>query len=146
MTAAINAAVAQFSSSSAGGGSRLGATPAIVLFTDGVPSSPDTAAAAQAAAAQASRTSKNLQAIPIYCVGLSAIQASGFQSEQLSCLQGISAASGIGATANQVVVSSPSLSATVASSPWNATNPNSASQQLDTVFQNVARQLVALLN
>ena len=146
MTAAINAAVAQFSSTSLGGGTRLGATPAIVLFTDGVPSSPDTATAAAAAAAQSSRTSQNLQAIPIYCVGLAAIQASGFQSQQLSCLQGISGASGIGATSFQVAVSNPTLGATDPSSPWNATNANSASQQLDVVFQNIARQLVGLVN
>ncbi len=147
LTAAINAAVAQFSSSSIGGGSRLGATPAIVLYTDGVPTAGvDTAAAAATAAAQSTRTAAGLQAIPIYTVGLAAIQAPGFQTQQQTCLKNISQASGIGATSYQVVLSNQTSLQTVASSPWNPTNTSSASQQLDVVFQNIARQLVSLVN
>jgi hypothetical protein len=145
ITNAINAAVAQFSSASAGGGQRLGSTPAIVLFTDGIPAAPDTASLAAAAAQQASRTGSNLQAIPIYTVGLAALP--GVATAQASCLQNISSASGIGATSFQVDVSSSATALqTSASSPWNPLNTNSAAQQLDVVFQNLARQLVCLVN
>ena len=121
---AINAAVAQFATGQGGSkGSRTGATKAIVLFTDGLPTgpSPDSAASGTYTEALAAAQAANTAGIPVYCIGL--CQTPSLQATQSSVLTGIANASGNGATFTQL------------SSPT----------QIDAAFQNIARQLISLV-
>jgi hypothetical protein len=106
--------------------SRVGATKAIVLFTDGLPTAPSTGGnPIQDARAQAA--SANASAIPIYCIGLCLVPS--LQASQTDILTdtnanvssgGIAGISGNGAKFYQ------------------ATNVS----EIDSLFQNVARRLV----
>jgi hypothetical protein len=107
--------------------SRLGTTRAIVLFTDGLPTSggdTDTSDPYSQAEAQCANTA----GIPIYTIGLCMVTTGKLQSDQITVLTdanktGIAGASGHGATFSQTT----------------------SAAGLNAVFQNVARQLVQLV-
>ncbi|HEY9757222.1 MAG TPA: VWA domain-containing protein [Oculatellaceae cyanobacterium] len=106
--------------------SRKGSTQAIVLFTDGLPTMGGDSGTSDPSS-QAVATAAQSAGIPIYTIGLSLV--SSLTSEQTAVLTdspgttGIAALSGNGATFTQT----------------------SSSNTLTAVFQNVARQLVQLV-
>ncbi len=131
ISGALYQAIKQMKTSAQGGSglSRVGATKAIVLFTDGLPTSSSTGSSPlQDARAQASAA--NAAGIPIYCIGLCLVPS--LQSAQTDILTdtttspsggGIAGISGNGAKFYQ------------------ATDVS----QINSLFQNVARALTQLV-
>lgn len=131
ISGALDAAINQLAASSQGGQQlcRKGATKAIVLFTDGLPTSSSTGSnPSQDARAQAVIANKD--GIPIYCIGLCMVPS--LQSSQTAILTDQSSNASTGGIAGISGNGAQFYQATDAT-------------QLNRVFENVARALVQLV-